>query len=440
MNFSAHEITSPLRSRASGAAKSENPAGAPGGQSAAGAAFLVALALTSMAQGRQGEEDFEELDARAAECPDTATRRSGDGVQGAVTAPIIACAATGGQMGNASVEAAGLIERGAAEQNGVNRATPAGIGDRGVRLLSIYDPDRGSSVVDSASNGNAADSYRLCPEIIFAPRDNVGSRRAAALNSLFDRDVSGVNANLATEAEEVVFTAHDASTEESNEETLTRSARGAGSQALMDVSSASMAEGRLDAGVGNPDWPTINFRLLESHLPVTVAHTVTTLAGEKGESPTAVFEITGSAMHRLDERTPLKILKFELEPASLGAVQVKMRMTQSRVEIEIDVQSVSTLSILHDIKDKLTNAVGATGCAVEALDIGIVPSNSPPDAGRVGSDEGGQAYPQGFQPGARGFGDSDRSGQRRGAHDANLAVDPRSGEPHSPVRAHGVYL
>ncbi|MCC3244651.1 hypothetical protein LG047_04840 [Methylocystis sp. WRRC1] len=178
---------------------------------------------------------------------------------------------------------------------------------------------------------------------------------------------------------------------------------------------------------------------LENHLPIAIGQTVMIMAGEIA-APT--IEAPGGApgySALTDDRGPLKILKFELDPASLGSISVKMRMMQARVEIEIEVQTSDTLSILHDIKGKIATAIGVTGYAVDAFDIRIVPA-AQPDSGQMRGQDASHPPSQGFQSGERSFADGDRSRRRHATprqEDTTRAIGATN---HPPSGVRGVFI
>lgn len=157
---------------------------------------------------------------------------------------------------------------------------------------------------------------------------------------------------------------------------------------------------------------TLRVTMIETHLPVAVAHAVTTMVEASVDSNQATTARLETSLPKQHESTPVRILRFELEPESLGGIAVRMRMAQTGVEISIDVQSTATLSRLNDLRERLSNVVAATGCAIETLDIRISPSLSL-DVGQAQSQDGKSSDSHGFQSKQQEFSDGEKSGERR---------------------------
>lgn len=205
------------------------------------------------------------------------------------------------------------------------------------------------------------------------------------------------------------------------------------------------SESRLSASVDQsevgegPPVKAIPLRvtMLENHLPSAIAHAVTTMADRNVDVDMAPPSSVASSSPREAERESLKIIRFELEPVSLGPLSVKMRMSHARVEIEIEVQSGAVLAHLHDMKEKLASVVGATGYAVETLDIRASSAQPSSDIDQARGGDGGQTPSQESHSGERGFDEGEGSGRRRarlGAAHASPIAERRN------TRGGGVFL
>lgn len=115
---------------------------------------------------------------------------------------------------------------------------------------------------------------------------------------------------------------------------------------------------------------TLQVTGLETHLPGVLAQHVSEMSSSENVDKTKSVTTFDPAATQRDAPI-VKILRFELEPASLGALTVRMRMAQSRVEIAIETQSSEALSRLNELRDRMTGAVAASGCAVDALDLRV---------------------------------------------------------------------
>lgn len=127
----------------------------------------------------------------------------------------------------------------------------------------------------------------------------------------------------------------------------------------------------------------------------------------------------------------VRILRFKISPAELGEVLVKMRIHDSRVEIEIEAQTVATTNALSDARDALSTAIEHRGMILNAFDI-TTQNNSnalPAVYSERHSDEGNQAGNLG-QGGAF---NGDRPQQRQ-RETGNSSKNPRESGDYAPVR------
>jgi len=161
----------------------------------------------------------------------------------------------------------------------------------------------------------------------------------------------------------------------------------------------------------------IRIDAIESHLPFAVAHAIiTSINSNKLEDENELSSFASEPV-AVDARNPVKILKLDLEPVSLGCVSVKMRMSQSRIEVQIVVETTVARSILHDAKDKLASAIATTGCKMDAIDIRINPTPQILDHGFSQDDRMGQSFSQGAQSGEQDRASGHNSGRRDSASD-----------------------
>lgn len=199
----------------------------------------------------------------------------------------------------------------------------------------------------------------------------------------------------------------------------------------------------------------VEIQSLETHFPVVLSNMLVAQArqifdlGDK-EKPIVNIDIAPSTTV-VDSRQPstgaIKLLTIELEPASLGAVTVKMKMSRSGIDMQIRVESTEALRALDTTRDKLVDAMQSTGCAVDSctIQVGAPPptENSPPMTGDSnqnhashGSDGGrrGQIGQEGQGHGGRG-GDP-RENTSRGVEEISSNVVSRR----SRDRNGGLYL
>lgn len=127
-------------------------------------------------------------------------------------------------------------------------------------------------------------------------------------------------------------------------------------------------------------------------------------------------------------RQTLKILKFEIEPESLGAISVRMKITQARVEISMEARA-DVAPALIDAQDRLSAAIGEKGMTLESFDIRIAaPAHAAPS--QDSSPGGGGNFERGAHDG--------RSSQHDRRED-RAAAPPREEAP-SSLRPDGLIL
>ncbi|MEK8094122.1 flagellar hook-length control protein FliK [Methylocystis sp. IM3] len=173
-----------------------------------------------------------------------------------------------------------------------------------------------------------------------------------------------------------------------------------------------------------------------THLPAVVAQTLT--AARDAEASGRPAPILSGAIAPPPEKPvePLKILKFQVEPASLGAITVRMRVSRARVEIALDADSPKTSALLLEARDHLASAIGEKGMTLESFHVGV----SPPPAALTAGQEGAGADDRPRQYGGeRGFANEERPDQRQ-----NSQTPPRDrqgrGEKPAAAGAPGVLL
>jgi flagellar hook-length control protein FliK len=189
--------------------------------------------------------------------------------------------------------------------------------------------------------------------------------------------------------------------------------------------------------VGNqspqPMQPTIHITSLATYLPTAILREAGNAVAESNANaalarqPTSVPGSQGASA--------LKVLNFQIEPASLGAISVKMRVTQSRIELQIDAQSPATSALIANTHERLAAAIRDNGFVLDSFKIHVDPGLTSSAAPQDGHFAGGQAGNSGQQ----GYANEDRSGQRQ-RESAPHREAPRRDERHSAGAAVGVIL
>lgn len=146
-----------------------------------------------------------------------------------------------------------------------------------------------------------------------------------------------------------------------------------------------------------------------THLPAVIAQTV--IAPREGESPARIAASAPdlSAPPQEKRADPVRILKFQVEPAALGAITVRMRVSQSRVDIELDAESARTSALLMDAQDHLTSAIGEKGMTLDSFKVSLNPS----PAFTTGQEAAGRDDRPASHAGERGFAHEERPEQRQ---------------------------
>jgi flagellar hook-length control protein FliK len=78
-------------------------------------------------------------------------------------------------------------------------------------------------------------------------------------------------------------------------------------------------------------------------------------------------------------QSAVKVLTIELSPESLGTVTAKLRISGSKVSVELNVQTHEARSALEASRSRLTEAMQSGGCNVDSCDIKISLSQASPD-------------------------------------------------------------
>lgn len=173
---------------------------------------------------------------------------------------------------------------------------------------------------------------------------------------------------------------------------------------------------------------------IQTHMPAVI---VETLAGPSHEKPEpAAIKLPHVSEPPQKQHEALKILKFEVEPAALGTISVRMRVTHSRVDIKIETESPSTSALLADARDRLTTAIGERGFALDSYDV----RQNPSVPTTIGGQDGANADDR--PPahwGDREFSNEDRSGQRQ-RQSTPRRETPRREEKLAAIKSLGVML
>jgi hypothetical protein len=114
-----------------------------------------------------------------------------------------------------------------------------------------------------------------------------------------------------------------------------------------------------------------------------------------------------------------------------------MRMTASRVEIEMDAQSTSTAALLQKTQESLASAIAERGYSLEALEIQVSQPLAMPD---MRQDNAGTVRPASAQLCLSGEGASRHDDQSRGGNSRREERGKASSEDRVGGARRGVFL
>ncbi|WP_424363512.1 hypothetical protein [Methylocystis parvus] len=168
--------------------------------------------------------------------------------------------------------------------------------------------------------------------------------------------------------------------------------------------------------------PRIHINELAVHLPIALDRAVTEVISQPGDARSgAARQVVSPAPARQEA---LKILKFDVEPAAMGPISVRMKITQSRIEIRMDAQSAAAPALM-EAREALSATIGDRGLTLDAYEVRVLAapqSTTTPDA---------SAESRGNLE--RGFANDDGSNQQERRHASKRAMAPRDEPPSSFV-------
>ncbi len=116
----------------------------------------------------------------------------------------------------------------------------------------------------------------------------------------------------------------------------------------------------------------IHISHLGAHLPVALGRVLPQAAGPQAnlEAPHA----RPASLPEASRHETIKVLTFQVEPEGMGAISVRMKLSQTRVELRIDTQAAAVSNTLSDAREALSRAIGDKGLALEAYEVRLLPS------------------------------------------------------------------
>lgn len=145
---------------------------------------------------------------------------------------------------------------------------------------------------------------------------------------------------------------------------------------------------------------------LETHLPIVVMNA---LPERPQELPRPETPVESRPLETPEQqKAPVKILKFELEPGTLGGISVRLRVSHSRVDIQIAAENPSTSALLIDTRDALGSAIGEKGLRLHSYEVVNMPAAPATPSNGAGQNQSSFSEQQRTHAQERGFGGHDR--------------------------------
>lgn len=163
-----------------------------------------------------------------------------------------------------------------------------------------------------------------------------------------------------------------------------------------------VSDKNLSPAISGPTFVLpIHVSALETHLPAMIIRTALDLAASASdiESVTA-----GPSFAEQTDASRVKILTFDVHPATLGLLTVRMRLIGKQIEIAIDTRSEEVREILTKTKTAMVDALAIHELTLEPPEIRLTtsPPSAMPKAADYGhntqADSGGFMQDQGHAP------------------------------------------
>lgn len=214
--------------------------------------------------------------------------------------------------------------------------------------------------------------------------------------------------------------------------------------ATASINAASPEPGRVEpeaANASTADAPAFSLPIhvsrLETHLPAALVQAADQIATPAGQNDPAAAVSSSVA---LQPQGRLKVLTFDLHPAQLGPVTVRMRMSGGHVEITIDVRTEGARSALIKSKDAIVETLTGHGLTLEAPEIRLSTPNAAVESASTASKQNGFSGADSFAQGqGRAHHDDKSAFNHQEWGSAKNSASPRSGVA-DPDIVSGVYL
>ncbi|WP_442756305.1 hypothetical protein ACNHKD_06730 [Methylocystis sp. JAN1] len=175
----------------------------------------------------------------------------------------------------------------------------------------------------------------------------------------------------------------------------------------------------LDAAIGAP---RIHISEFSVHLPLAIDRAVSEIRSAISQDGAPIARHT--ALPAPIRGEALKILAFDIEPAAMGPICVRMKITHSRIEIRMDAQ-LAAAPVLLEAREKLSSAIGDKGLSLDAYEVRVSPPASPSVATPDAPAESASDFDRSFS--------NDEGSNRQGRQNAGKRAPPPRDDPPSFV-------
>jgi hypothetical protein len=131
---------------------------------------------------------------------------------------------------------------------------------------------------------------------------------------------------------------------------------------------AAPPQGALDGATA-----VLSVASFETHFPAAIAQLLPATPSEAADAAQSAAMTAEhlAALAAKPQQQAIKTISFQLSPDAYGAIDVRMRIVNSRVELQLDASTPQGQALLRESREKLAEAVGASGYAVDVLRIGV---------------------------------------------------------------------
>lgn len=152
--------------------------------------------------------------------------------------------------------------------------------------------------------------------------------------------------------------------------------------------------------------------------------------GRAAEASTAqsTSATAGPASQAASGSGPVKVLHLQLQPAELGTLEVRMRLTDAGLEIHIEASRPETAALLKTDREALASVLRASGYAPETVTVSVAEKGGPP--GESASRDDGQPPASGARPDAQSGSSREQGGRSEARFRPGLENEPRSEQVH----------